>query len=71
MQEYIYTVIEHETGDTSYYWTFEKAKRRARHKFDDIFDAEWSELREGQHGYWKGFIDGEFQLVFVEPKNIF
>lgn len=71
MQEYIYVVTDNEGGDTSYYWTFDKAVSRARTRFDDWDSAEWSELSEGRHGYWKGFIDGEFQLVFVEPKNIF
>ena len=71
MQEFIYTVTEHENGYTSYYWTFDKAVRRAHSKFDNQDDAEWSEITVGRSGYWKGLIDGEFQLVFVESKCIF
>ena len=71
MQEYIYTVTEIENGYTSYYKTFDKAVRRAQSKFDNQDDAEWSEITVGRSGYWKGLIDGEFQLVFVESKCIF
>lgn len=71
MQEFIYTVTEHENGYTSYYKTFDKAVRRAQSKFDNQDDAEWSEITVGRSGYWKGLIDGEFQLVFVESKCIF
>ena len=71
MQEFIYAVTEHETGFTTYYWNYDKAVRRAQALFDDWDDAEWSEITVGRHGYWKGLIDGEFQLVFVESKNIF
>ena len=71
MQEFIYTVTEIENGYTSYYKTFDKAVRRAQSKFDNQDDAEWSEITVGRSGYWKGLIDGEFQLVFVESKCIF
>ena len=71
MSEFIYTVTEHECGYTSYYKEYDKAVRRAQQKFDDPDDAEWSEITVGRSGYWKGLIDGEFQLVFVESKCIF
>jgi len=71
MQEFIYAVTELESGMVTYYKTFDKAVRRAQYRFDDPNDAEWSEITVGRHGYWKGILDNEFQLVFVEAKNIF
>lgn len=71
MNEFIYAVTEIESGFTTFYKTYDRAVRRAQYRFDDVDDAEWSEITVGRHGYWKGLIDGEFQLVFVEAKNIF
>lgn len=71
MSEFIYTVKELETGYTTYYKDYEKAVRRGRHKFDDADDAEYSEITVGRNGYWKGLIDGEFTLVWIEAHNIF
>lgn len=71
MSEFIYVVREHETGYTNYYKDYEKAVRRARHKFDDEENAVYEEITEGRNGYWKGSIEGEFQLVWVEAANIF
>lgn len=71
MSEFIYTVTEMDNGYTSYYKEYDKAVRRAQSKFDNQDDAEWSEITVGRSGYWKGLIDGEFQLVFVESKCIF
>lgn len=71
MSEFIYTVTEHDSGYTSYYKEYDKAVRRAQQRFDDPEDAEWQEITVGRSGYWKGILDDEFQLVFVEAKNIF
>jgi hypothetical protein len=72
MQEYIYIVREQQTQYTSHYWTFEKAKERAQQKFDNWrTDPEWSDITVGRSGYWKGLIDGEFELVWVESANIY
>ena len=71
MCDKVYVVTEQETKYASYYKTFEKAVLRARGRFDDWDEPTWDDITEGRYGYWKGTVDGVFQLVWVEEKNIF